>query len=44
MFLREELEALAEKHSNFKLWYTLVEPPADWTYSKVYTHTFVTLL
>jgi cytochrome-b5 reductase len=33
MFLREELEALAESHSNFKIWYTLVDPPKGWRYS-----------
>jgi len=33
IFLRAELEALEEKHPNFKLWYTLDRPPAHWTYS-----------
>jgi cytochrome-b5 reductase len=34
IFLRAELETLAEKHSNFKLWYTLDRPPANWNYSQ----------
>jgi cytochrome-b5 reductase len=33
IFLRAELEELAERHSNFKLWYTLDRPPQNWTYS-----------
>jgi len=34
IFLRTELESLAERHSNFKLWYTLDRPPPQWTYSE----------
>jgi len=34
IFLRKELEELAEKHSNFQLWYTLDRPPENWTYSR----------
>jgi cytochrome-b5 reductase len=34
IFLRKELEMLAEKHSNFKLWYTLDRPPKNWSYSQ----------
>jgi len=34
IFLREELESLQEKHSNFKLWYTLDSPPDQWQYSQ----------
>jgi len=34
IFLRTELEALAEQHSNFKFWYTLDRPPSPWTYSQ----------
>lgn len=33
IFLREELESLQEKHSNFKLWYTLDRPPQNWKFS-----------
>ncbi len=34
VFLKEELESFAEKHSNFKLHYVLVQPPEGWRYSK----------
>jgi cytochrome-b5 reductase len=34
IFLRAELDALAEQHSNFKLWYTLDRPPPNWAYSE----------
>jgi len=34
IFLREELESIVEKSPNFKLWYTVDRPPADWKYSK----------
>jgi len=34
IFLRKELEELAEKHSRFKLWYTLDRAPEGWTFSK----------
>jgi len=33
IFLRQELEAIAEKSPNFKLWYTLDRPPEQWTFS-----------
>ncbi|KAF8062729.1 hypothetical protein HT031_004059 [Scenedesmus sp. PABB004] len=33
ILLREELEAAAAAHPNFKLWYTLDRPPAGWAYS-----------
>jgi len=33
ILLREQLEELAAKHTNFKLWYTLDRPPEGWTYS-----------
>lgn len=34
IILRPELDRLAEQHSNFKVWYVLVDPPASWDYSK----------
>lgn len=34
IFMREELEALQERHSNFKLWYTLDRPSPDWKFSQ----------
>lgn len=33
LLLREELDALAEQHEQFKVWYTVDMAPADWTYS-----------
>uniref|UniRef100_A0A8X9AEP4 NADH-cytochrome b5 reductase n=1 Tax=Sus scrofa TaxID=9823 RepID=A0A8X9AEP4_PIG len=35
IILREDLEELQARHPNqFKLWFTLDQPPEDWTYSK----------
>ncbi|CAG8522939.1 13426_t:CDS:2 [Ambispora gerdemannii] len=33
ILLREELDSLASKHPNFKVWYTVDRPPKDWKYS-----------
>ncbi|CAG8477630.1 9926_t:CDS:2 [Ambispora leptoticha] len=33
ILLRQELDNLASKHPNFKVWYTVDRPPKDWKYS-----------
>jgi len=33
ILLRTELDDLAAKHSNFKVWYTIDRPTKDWKYS-----------
>jgi len=32
IILRAELDGLAERHPNFKVYYTLDKPPADWKF------------
>lgn len=34
ILLREDLDEWAEKHKNFRVWYTLDNPPEGWKYSK----------
>ncbi|CAG8482950.1 2965_t:CDS:2 [Paraglomus brasilianum] len=36
ILLRDELDDIAKKHSNIKVWYTVDVPPSDWKYSSGY--------
>eukprot|EP00898_Chlorokybus_atmophyticus_P002635 jgi/Chlat1/3372/Chrsp23S00270 len=34
ILLRSDLDELAERHNNFRVWYTLSRPPKEWKYSE----------